>query len=313
MKKQIIIIAVLAAVIAAVLCFFLLRREKTTDRRITVTVNGKVFTAVLYDNKTADELYGRLPLTLEMKELNGNEKFFDLPEKLPADSKAAVHISEGDIKLYGDDCLVLFYDSFASAYSYTDIGYIEDTDGLAEALGSGGVTVSFGKESSAESTQTEATKKPAETTETTATATAKAEQPEATEQTTTEAPALPITEEEKTMKLEIAGVPVEVEWEKNEAAAALEELCREQPLEIQLSMYGGFEQVGPIGTSLPREDVQTTTEAGDIVLYSGDQIVVFYGSNSWSYTRLGHITDSAGHTLEELLGGGDVTIKISLG
>ncbi len=58
-----------------------------------------------------------------------------------------------------------------------------------------------------------------------------------------------------------------------------------------MSMYGGFEQVGEIGTSLPRNDVQTTTSAGDIVLYSGNQIVIFYGNNSWAYTRLGHITD----------------------
>jgi hypothetical protein len=77
-------------------------------------------------------------------------------------------------------------------------------------------------------------------------------------------------------------------------------------------MYGGFEQVGSIGQSLPREDRQTTTQAGDIVLYSGDQMVVFYGSNSWAYTRLGHITDKSPAELEELLGNGDVDITISV-
>ena len=76
-------------------------------------------------------------------------------------------------------------------------------------------------------------------------------------------------------------------------------------------MYGGFEQVGAIGQSLPRKDSQTTTEAGDIVLYSGDQIVVFYGSNSWAYTRLGHIRDKSAQEMAELLGNGDVTITIS--
>ncbi|MBQ7186116.1 MAG: hypothetical protein IJR91_00645 [Ruminococcus sp.] len=114
------------------------------------------------------------------------------------------------------------------------------------------------------------------------------------------------------MKLEIAGTPVTVEWEDNESTAALKELCRSAPLNIQLSMYGGFEQVGDIGSSLPRDDVQTTTASGDIVLYSGDKIVIFYGSNSWAYTRLGHVTDSSGRTMEELLGGGDVSITISL-
>ena len=77
-------------------------------------------------------------------------------------------------------------------------------------------------------------------------------------------------------------------------------------------MYGGFEQVGSIGTALPRNDVETTTASGDIVLYSGDQIVVFYGSNSWEYTRLGHITDQDTAEMEELLGNGDVTITVSM-
>ena len=77
-------------------------------------------------------------------------------------------------------------------------------------------------------------------------------------------------------------------------------------------MYGGFEQVGAIGKTLTRKDVQTVTEPGDIVLYSGSQIVIFYGSNSWAYTRLGKITDKTVAELEELLGAGDVTVTISM-
>ena len=80
---------------------------------------------------------------------------------------------------------------------------------------------------------------------------------------------------------------------------------------IQMSMYGGFEQVGSIGQSLPRDDKQTTTSSGDIVLYSGNQMVVFYGSNSWSYTRLGHISDKDEAEMADLLSQGDVTITIS--
>jgi hypothetical protein len=76
-------------------------------------------------------------------------------------------------------------------------------------------------------------------------------------------------------------------------------------------MYGGFEQVGSIGQSLPRSDTQTTTASGDIVLYSGDQLVVFYGSNTWAYTRLGKIVDKTPEEMEELLGNGDVTITLS--
>ena len=101
------------------------------------------------------------------------------------------------------------------------------------------------------------------------------------------------------------------EWEDNEAVEALKDLCRNQPLTIQMSMYGGFEQVGSIGTALPQNDVQTTTTAGDIVLYSGDQMVVFYGSNTWAYTRLGHITDKTQAELAELLSNGNVTVTLS--
>ena len=116
--------------------------------------------------------------------------------------------------------------------------------------------------------------------------------------------------EETTMQMKINGTPVAVTWENNDSVAVLNELVQEAPLTIQMSMYGGFEQVGPIGTSLPRNDEQITTVVGDIVLYSGDQIVVFYGSNSWAYTRLGHISDKSAKELEELLGNGDATVTV---
>ena len=110
--------------------------------------------------------------------------------------------------------------------------------------------------------------------------------------------------------MKIGETPVQVDWEDNESVRALQELCRENPLTVPMSMYGGFEQGGPIGQSLPREDKQTTTRSGDIVLYSGDQIVVFYGSNSWAYTRLGRITDRSEQEMTQLLDSGDIIITI---
>lgn len=98
--------------------------------------------------------------------------------------------------------------------------------------------------------------------------------------------------------------------ESNAAAEALVEMMKAGPIEIQMSDYSGFEKVGSLGTSLPAEDKQTTTQAGDIVLYTGNQIVMFYGSNSWSYTRLGRIDDLTGW--EEALGSGDITVRFSL-
>ena len=134
--------------------------------------------------------------------------------------------------------------------------------------------------------------------------------PEETQSETSKA-----TEEEpavKTLTMKIGDTTVTVDWEENESVAALRELVKDKPLTVQMSMYGGFEQVGSLGTSLPRNDSQTTTAAGDIVLYSGNQIVVFYGSNSWAYTRLGHVTDKTAAEMAELLGNGNVTIEISL-
>lgn len=112
------------------------------------------------------------------------------------------------------------------------------------------------------------------------------------------------------MQMMIGDTPVEVAWEDNEAVKALAELNAGDWHEYQLSMYGGFEQVGPLGSDLPASDSQTSTSAGDIVLYQGNQIVVFYGENSWAYTRLGHIIDKSAGELAKLLGNGDVVISL---
>ncbi len=120
-----------------------------------------------------------------------------------------------------------------------------------------------------------------------------------------------LTDLEKALHLSINDTAVCVEWEDNASVEALIELASSQPLTVAMSMYGGFEQVGALGTSLPRDDRQTTTDAGDIVLYAGNQIVVFYGSNSWAYTRLGRIADKSSTELRELLGNGDVTLTLT--
>ena len=119
-------------------------------------------------------------------------------------------------------------------------------------------------------------------------------------------------EAEKAMRLYINDEEIFVAWEDNESVSALRELVSDDTLRIEMSMYGGFEQVGSIGQNLPRNDKQITTEPGDIVLYSGNQIVVFYGSNSWSYTKLGHITEQDIERMTELLNSGDVMVTLSV-
>ena len=120
-----------------------------------------------------------------------------------------------------------------------------------------------------------------------------------------------VEEGDNDMQMMIGETPVTVAWEDNASVEALRALAAEG-LTIEMSMYGGFEQVGSIGQSLPRDDQQTTTTSGDIVLYSGNQLVVFYGSNSWAYTRLGHITDQTPAQMKDLLGNGDVTVTLSV-
>ena len=114
------------------------------------------------------------------------------------------------------------------------------------------------------------------------------------------------------LNLYIDDQPVTVSWEDNSSVTALRELAAQQDIVIDMSMYGGFEQVGPIGQRLPDEDTSMTTQAGDIVLYSGNQIVVFYGSNSWEYTKLGHMNALTRQQLQSLLGDHNVSLRISV-
>lgn len=110
---------------------------------ISIEVNGQTFSATLADNDTARAFAARLPMTLDMRELNGNEKYFYLNEPLPAAAQRVGQIRTGDLMLFGSDCVVLFYENFATSYTYTPIGRIDDPAGLAEALGRGSAAVTF--------------------------------------------------------------------------------------------------------------------------------------------------------------------------
>jgi len=114
------------------------------------------------------------------------------------------------------------------------------------------------------------------------------------------------------MTLKINDEEVNVKWEDNESVRALADLAANGPVTIETSMYGGFEQVGAIGATLPSNDVDTTTEPGDIVLYSSNKIVVFFGTNSWAYTRLGRIEGKSRDELKVLLGGDTTVLTITL-
>ena len=114
----------------------------------------------------------------------------------------------------------------------------------------------------------------------------------------------------KELILKINDNEVDVNWENNESINSLKNIINDE-LIINMNKYGGFEQVGSIGKSLPSKDIRITTEPGDIVLYSSNNIVIFYGSNTWEYTRLGHINLSKDE-LEKLLSKDNVLIKFEL-
>ena len=118
------------------------QEEKKADG-MQIAIGDKHFSVTMENNDTVTALTEMLPITLDMSELNGNEKYYYLDNSLPSAPEKVGHINEGDIMLYGDSCLVVFYESFDTKYTYTKIGHIDDTSGLADTLGTGGVTVTF--------------------------------------------------------------------------------------------------------------------------------------------------------------------------
>ncbi len=111
--------------------------------KLKVTIGTNVFTVTLADNETAKKFRALLPLTMNMAELNGNEKYANLAAALPVQASVLAGLQSGDLMLYGSNTLVLFYESFSTTYSYTRIGKIDNVSGLKTALGTGNVTVKF--------------------------------------------------------------------------------------------------------------------------------------------------------------------------
>jgi hypothetical protein len=115
----------------------------TMSRQLRIQVGSDTFTATLFDNATNTAFVARLPLTVTMTELNGNEKYYDLPQSLPTNALNISNAQAGDLVLYNSNTLVLFYETFSTSYRYTRMGRIDNPTGLAAALGRGNVTVTF--------------------------------------------------------------------------------------------------------------------------------------------------------------------------
>ena len=115
----------------------------TDSMKLKITIGANTFSSTLYNNATVTAFKKRLPMTINMRELNDNEKYFDLPDNLPANASNPENIKAGDLMLYGSNTLVLFYKSFSTSYNYTRLARINNPSGLAAALGSGNITVKF--------------------------------------------------------------------------------------------------------------------------------------------------------------------------
>ena len=112
-------------------------------QNIIITIENKEYEAILYDNSTTKELIKKFPITITMSDLNGNEKYYNFSKSFPTSSENVANINKGDIMLFGDNCLVIFYKSFSTRYRYTKLGYIKNLEDLENSLGKGDIEITF--------------------------------------------------------------------------------------------------------------------------------------------------------------------------
>ena len=117
-------------------------------------------------------------------------------------------------------------------------------------------------------------------------------------------------EEETKLKITVGDEELLATFEDNPSAEEFRDLLAQGPVTVEMDDYGGFEKVGPLGTTLTRSDQQITTQPGDVILYQGNQVTIYYGTNTWSFTRLARIDDPT--DLREKLGDGTVSVTFSL-
>ena len=135
MKIKVILFSLLLSGVLLIYVFAVYAQQTGNGQKMNIQIDNKIFTVIVENNKTVKELYQKLPITLTMSDLNNNEKYCYLNFTLLTDAESVKNIKKGDVMLFGNSCLVIFYKSFTTSYSYTKIGHIENPADIETALG----------------------------------------------------------------------------------------------------------------------------------------------------------------------------------
>lgn len=281
-------------------------KKDVSGQLVQITMeDGSSVIFQLNDSPAANSLYKQLPLSIDLEDYAGSEKIFYPPEELDTSNTPTAQGPAGTLAYYapwGD--VAIFYSECNGGSGLYALGKAIMNSDLIPAM--------TGK------AQIEAIDAPPTLEESTKEQTAPPQPEQTTNPSSSETPSLqestnntsPKESTAMKMNLQIGDSTFTATLEENAAVESLLDLMETAPLKIQMSDYSGFEKVGSLGVSLPTSNRQTTTQSGDIVLYNGNQIVIFYGTNSWSYTRLGKVDDLTGW--KKALGNGDVTVTFSI-
>lgn len=269
------------------------------DRQIRITTaQNEEIVFRLNDSPAANDFYQQLPLSISVEDYAGSEKIFYPPESLsPADTPMAQGPA-GTLAYYAPwGNVAIFYGECTGASGLYELGEIvSGVEYIAKMTGE--IKVEAVSAPFPSSAQREAESSPRQQTQPAGSSPGE------------DSGVQELEREIMQMNVQVGNTTFTATLEENAAAAALVDMMKNAAVIIQMSDYSGFEKVGALETDLPTCNSQTTTQAGDIVLYNGNQIVIFYGSNTWSYTRLGRIDDLAGW--KEALGTGDVLVSFSI-
>lgn len=280
-------------------------KKDVSGQLVQITMeDGSSVIFQLNDSPAANSLYKQLPLSIDLEDYAGSEKIFYPPEELDTSNTPTAQGPAGKLAYYapwGD--VAIFYSECNGSSGLYELGEaISNTELIPTLAGKAQIEAIDAPPTLEESTKEQtAPPQPEQTTN-----------PSSSETSLQESTNNASPKESTAMKmnLQIGDSTFTATLEENSAVESLLGLMETAPLVIQMNDYSGFEKVGSLGTNLPTSNQQTTTQSGDIVLYNGNQIVIFYGTNSWSYTRLGKVDDLTGW--KEALGNGDVTVTFSI-